>query len=81
MLQIPLAEASALIKAPYLLTPNLEGFYEARKMISTLSTAVKSNGWKRDRVTGHGDTCWCPSNSFLSTSSYGHILFLSHSDD
>lgn len=81
MLEIPRAEASTLIKAPYLLTPNLEGFYEARKTISTLSIAVKSNGWKKGSGDSPGDTCWCLSKAFLSPSSYGHILFLSHSDD
>lgn len=78
---MPNAEASTLIKAPYFLTPNLEGFYEARKMIGTLSTAIKSNGWKEGSGDSPGDTCWCLSNSFLSTSSYGQILFLSHSAD
>lgn len=75
-----LAEASTLIKASYLLTANLGGFHEARKVISSLSIAVKSYDWKRDRVTGQGDTCWCLSSLFLPASSYGHILFLSHSD-
>lgn len=41
MLEIPHAEASKLIKAPSFLPPDLEGFSEARKMISTLSIAVK----------------------------------------
>lgn len=51
------AEASTLIKASYLLTANLGGVHEARKVRSSLSIAVQSYDWKRDRVTGLGDTC------------------------